>query len=573
MNGHGIARPLRRPLKIFAFDPMRGRDPVNVISVDVENEDLLAGPQGARVRVIDYDATHRRYHAPVDLDDPTILMQGGLYPSEADPRFHQQMAYAVTMKVLENFDYALGRRFSFRGSVPLLLLPHAFRGANAYYDPKLRGVCFGYFEADREQPGENIPGQPVFTCLSHDIIAHEVTHALVHRLRECLLEPTNGDVLAFHEGFSDIVAIFQHFSFPTVLRNAIRASRGDLGKSELVELAAQFGHATGRNDALRTAIDRPDPTRYQTVAEPHERGSLLVGAVFEGFFETFEERVRDLVRIATDGSGILPEGELPPDLVDRLATEAAEAAQTVLTMCIRAFEYLPPMDVTFGDFLRALVTADYDLLAEEGAPRRRRMIEAFRQRGIYPEDVPSLAEDALRWPIYSDGEASPMPAKQIADRLVTDSQGFHGSGPKPQGDPAARPMQAWAKANAERLHLDAASPIRLQGFHGTFRVNPSGQLQVEVVAQFTQWEDTSQAPEFGGLRMRGGSTVVATADGEVRYVIAKPLASALRRQRQCALVASLDQEDPAIAWADDAYERGRMTAHSFRALHQGLVLR
>ena len=30
-------------------------------------------------------------------------------------------------------------------------------------------------------------------------------------------------------------------------------------------------------------------------------------------------------------------------------------------MCIRAFQYLPPVDVTFGDFLRSAVTADRDL--------------------------------------------------------------------------------------------------------------------------------------------------------------------------------------------------------------------
>ena len=60
-------------------------------------------------------------------------------------------------------------------------------------------------------PGQNIPSQTVFTCLSHDIIAHEMTHAIVHRLRPYFLEPSNVDVLAFHEAFSDIVALFQRF--------------------------------------------------------------------------------------------------------------------------------------------------------------------------------------------------------------------------------------------------------------------------------------------------------------------------------------------------------------------------
>src|SRR5829696_1144642 len=214
-----VRPPVRRPLRVFAFDPMR-KGPHNVVTIEVENEPVGFGPTGRRVRVVDYDASAGAYYAPVELDDPAVLMQGGLEPSEGDPRFHQQMVYAVTLKVLENFDRALGRRIGF-GSKGLRLLPHAFRDSNAFFDPRLNAVCFGYFTADRDRPGENLPGQTVFTCLSQDIIAHEVTHAVVHRLRRHLLEPSNDDVLAFHEGFADIVAIFQHFTIPTVLDDAV----------------------------------------------------------------------------------------------------------------------------------------------------------------------------------------------------------------------------------------------------------------------------------------------------------------------------------------------------------------
>jgi hypothetical protein len=588
---HPIDAPLRRPLRIFAFDPMRGRDPLSVITIDVENEPLLPGPQGSRVKVVDYEASERRYLSPVDLDDPAVLMMDGLEPSETDPRFHQQMVYAVTMKVLENFDRALGRRIDFRGR-PLLLVPHAFRGTNAYYDPDLKGVLFGYFPADPDDPGENIPGQPIFTCLSHDIIAHEVTHALVHRLRAHSLEPTNDDVLAFHEGFADIVAIFQHFSFPSVLRAAIRESHGDLAShTALADLAAQFGHATGRGNALRTAIDTPEPGLYRSVTEPHERGSILVSAVFEGFFRTYQGRVAGLLRLATGGTGVLPPGELQPDLVEELAEEAANAAQSVLTMCIRAFEYLPAMDITFGDFLRALITADRDLLAEEGADQRRVMIEAFRRRGIYPEGVVSLSEGALCWPeVVGDGFTA-MPADEIARHLLRGAEGFrprrrHRRG---QNEPAIEPsegvpeptdpddpeagnaiapsLHGWATANAELLHLssDPKCPIR---------VAPSGRLVVEVIAQFTQQElETEQDSEYGGLRFRGGTTVVATASGDVRFVIAKPIASRERRERQLRFVSDRDAVDPALSWADDEYAARRIAHLSFRGLHDGLVVR
>jgi hypothetical protein len=577
---HPVDQPLTRPLKIFAFDPMLGRDSADTISVDIANERLAPGPTGSRVRVVDYDGVRDRYLSPVDLEDPAVLMAGGLDPSEADPRFHQQMVYAVTQRVLGNFDRALGRRIDFKGR-QLLLVPHAFRGTNAYYDPRLRAIFFGYFSADDEDPGENMPGQPVFTCLSHDIVAHEVTHALVHRLRNYSLEATNRDVLAFHEAFADIVAIFQHFSFPSVLREAIRRSSGNLrSDQELAALAAQFGHATGRGNALRSAIDRPDPSNYLTTTEPHERGSILVGAVFDGFFTAYQRRIDDLLRLGAAFDAQARREELHPALVDRLAETAARAAQTTLTMCIRAFEYLPPVDITFGDFLRALITADRDLLAEDGAEQRRAMIDAFRRRGIYPEDVSSLSEEALCWPQALAGIPA-MPSEWVAQVLIVNAQDMqlHGS-PRSRGEQreelghAAGSLIAWAHDNAEVLGLSPnGGKISIQGFHGTFRVAPNGRLVVEVVARFTQWEDTRDAPEYGGLPFRGGTTVVAASSGDVRFVIAKPLASVERRERQLGFVESCDAADPALVWSDADYSTTRIADLDFRGLHQGMALR
>src|SRR4029077_5610664 len=60
----------------------------------------------------------------------------------------------------------------------LTLYPHAMQQANAFYSPDAHGILFGYFQAGRDDPGHNIPGQTVFTCLSHDIIVHEPTPPL-----------------------------------------------------------------------------------------------------------------------------------------------------------------------------------------------------------------------------------------------------------------------------------------------------------------------------------------------------------------------------------------------------------
>ena len=96
----------------------------------------------------------------------------------------------------------------------------------------------------------------------------------------------------------------------------------------MVSLAEQFGHATGRNGVLRTAVSHPDVQAYASVREPHERGSILVAAVFDGFFTTYQQRIRRIIRIATNGRGVLPDGDLHPDAVDQLAQAAAAAART-----------------------------------------------------------------------------------------------------------------------------------------------------------------------------------------------------------------------------------------------------
>jgi hypothetical protein len=122
-----------------------------------------------------------------------------------------------------------------------------------------------------------------------------------------------------------------------------------------------------------------------------------VAAVFDAFLSMYEHQVRDLYRIATGGTGVLPVGDIHPDLAERLAKAAATTAQRVLDICIRSLDYLPPVDVNFGDFLRALITADMEFHPDD--PRRFRLafIDAFRARGIVPRDIRALGEDSLRW--------------------------------------------------------------------------------------------------------------------------------------------------------------------------------
>ena len=265
--------PPFRKLRGYSVDPSLSTDLSSVEFSDVPYqlpwETLKPGPTGEYLEVIDVDPSSSCYYEPVDLDDPALLAQDGLSPSESTPQFHQQMVYAVCTLTINNFERALGRRALWRPGPSrdlknpkddshyvqrLRIYPHALREANAFYSPQKIALLFGYFRAPIND--EELSGSTVFTCLSHDIVAHETTHALLDGMHREFLLPSNRDVLPFHEGFADCVAMLQHFTFPKLLAYQISSTRGDIDSRAnlLVQLASQFGKALGNRTALRDAI-------------------------------------------------------------------------------------------------------------------------------------------------------------------------------------------------------------------------------------------------------------------------------------------------------------------------------
>jgi hypothetical protein len=146
-----LLKPTVRPLKVYAFDPSAGRFLGNYMTVSVRYEKLAPGPIGRSLAVIDYDGANKTYYTPVNLDDPAILIQGGIDPTQSDPHFHQQMVYAVAAETLQHFETALGRNIHWRRADRasgaghnadardlnrLDLFPHAMLQANAFYSPE-----------------------------------------------------------------------------------------------------------------------------------------------------------------------------------------------------------------------------------------------------------------------------------------------------------------------------------------------------------------------------------------------------------------------------------------------------
>lgn len=617
-----VQNPPYRRVRVYAVDPSLSARletaGINEVTLKIRWETIeKKGPVGEYLAVedvVEEAGTRKRRYDPVDLDDPRLLAQDGWAPSEGNPQFHQQMVYAVAMKTIEHFERALGRPVLWRprpnpdnasddsGFVrQLVVRPHALQQANAFYSPQEVALLFGYFEAAADDPGDHMPGSRVYACLSHDIIAHETTHAILDGMHRRFNEPTNLDVLAFHEGFADIVALLQHFTIPEVLESEIAKTRGDVeAESMLGSLAVQFGRATGGRGALRNAIGRiengvwkrlvPDPADLSKRLTPHSRGAVLVAAVFDAFIAIYKSRIADLLRIYTGGTGVLPNGSIHPDLVRRLADEAAKSANHVLSMCIRALDYLPPVDVTFFEYLRALITADFDLVSDDRHNYRVAFVEAFRRRGIYPLnlDVPTsdtprtLSADTLRWQGLDLSRFTKKVRLAIEEQYGVIIEGlkryadaaiylddrerlFHAT--REQRRELHKQLEVACRAVPEfaaELGLDPTKRFEVHELRRAMRVSPDGRYIPQIVASLTQSTQVKESREDGTPRhfFRGGSTLLVDLSvPEVKYRIVKNIDSKGRQDRTAAFVREA-AADPlrALFFAPDRSE-------PFAALH------
>lgn len=578
-----------RRLRIFALDPSIGNRlascSVNetVLTLpwdDTPESPLLPGPVGEYLEVIDVDPASRKVYEPVNLNDPFLLAQDGWAPSEGNPQFHQQMVYAVSMATIRHFERALGRRMLWAnhkvpkpGGPPgaidvqevrrLRIYPHALRTANAYYSPDKVALLFGYFPAASRDSDATAPGSMVFACLSSDIIAHEMSHALLDGLQRHFQEASNPDVPAFHEGFADIVALLQHFSMTELVRFEIARARGDLSAAGLLGgLAQQFGEGMSRSAPLRNYLPVVGAPRYADTEDAHARGSILVFAVYEAFLGIVARRTADLIRIATGGTGILPDGALHPDLVERLTIETCKSAGHMLHACIRALDYCPSVDITFGDYLRALITADLDFVEDDAWHYRVAIVEAFRNRGILPRDVRTISQESLAWNSPEDSTPGWLASclkgldlqwNQDTDRSLLFARNENNTKVMHQNLCAvfaARP-ELYAEfgllpdiprfdENGQVLHRPepGRSTFNVFSVRPTHRVSPDGSIRTDVIAVIEQRRpvpldgvDTAN----GWFWFRGGATLIIDSREDrmaIRYAVIKNCGSTTRLERQ-----------------------------------------
>jgi len=518
-----IKAPRTRKLTIVAQDPsIKGADNrILTTQVEVPAEVLDPGPRGYRVSVVDYDATRGVLLEPARIgkdasEGDRFCGKGGDEVLLESPAFHAQNVYAIVMRTLARFEKALGRRVSWSfGGHQLQVAPHAFAEPNAFYSSEDQGILFGYFFTEARNP--------VFTCLSHDVVAHETTHAVLDGLRERFIDPSLPDQAAFHEGLADIVALLSVFSLRDVVERIVRASSkmdGDtlrpdkqtadwLRNNPLLWIAEQLGAELGptgsRAKALRRSLElgpsQDTLSKDKEFEEEHRRGEVLVAAVINAFVSIWECRLQEM-----------KEANLP---LRRVWEEGAEAADHLLTIVIRSLDYCPPVDLQFGEFLSALLTADMELVPDDGKYRyRERLRQSFAAWGISP----------------ASPAGPPEPGVWEHPDVVLSYDRLHLEALQRAPDEVFRFL--WENRQALKLHDDAFS--RVISVRPCVRVGPDGFVLRETAAEYTQQVDLEardlgrfglKAPEGmkknQAIRLQGGGTVLFDEFGELKYHVRK----------------------------------------------------
>lgn len=525
--------PRARTMTVVAQDPAvkdaAGR--VVVTQLPVRADFLEAGPRSHRFHVVDYDASTGTFVPPPSLAGGHSSREetsGWTYvdrfettpPEEllGDFGFHAQSVYAIAARTLSSFESALGRRIPWSfGGHELYLVPHALAEANAFYSEEDRALYFGYFP--------DSGGDTVYTCLSHDIVAHETTHAILDGFRPRFQEPSLPDQPAFHEAFADIVALLSILAVPELVGQLLgpvdqrgripadRVSEAELRRSALFQLAEQMGEAVHaeRGSGLRRSValePSPDWRSDPAFEKPHRRGEVLVAVFMQSLIGIWAERLGHLVH----GGGL-----------DRAlaAEEGARIADQLLKMAIRSLDYTPPVEIEFEDFLEALVVSDAELAPDDSRGYRETLENAFAAFGVN-RPSPGIVD-------LTQGSDQPRYHHLNFTALRTDR------------DEVFRFL--WE--NAELLSVNRSFYTRVERIRPAVRVGPDGFVVAEAVADYVQiLGGTAQelaalglrvpeaVPEAAEIQVWGGGALVFDQFGAPKYHHPKPLQDWDRQSRR-----------------------------------------
>jgi hypothetical protein len=372
------ALQLRIPFTVYFRDPLVAKNnPQLGFDTDFRvpwEPGLTHGPTSARFAVVDYDGYTDTLAPPARWDRAKNVFLGPkgevLNDQHSDtPQFHQVSVWATVQNTLDYFEsgFGLGRRilWGFQGN-RLIVVPHAGYGENAYYDRQSKSLQFYYFDHEDGR---------IQTCLSSDIVNHEFGHAVLDGIRPYFMEAVSPETAAFHEFVGDLTALLMAFR-NNAFRKVIGAETGgDLSTdTTLSHIAEQFGEAVTGQPYLRSAKNCLTMSKVANNPRPHYLSQVLTGAMFDiilslsqSYLDRNEERKQNNQKPISVGDAFW------------------YTVQRMQMMAIQPLDFLPPVDVSFKDYARAVLRAEEVANPADPDGYRAMMIEVFRKREIVDE--------------------------------------------------------------------------------------------------------------------------------------------------------------------------------------------
>lgn len=254
-------------------------------------------------------------------------------------------------------------------------------------------------------------------------------------------------------------------------------------------------------------------------------------------------------------------------LVEILPPATGAAASDCI--CIRAIDYCPPADMEFGEYLRAIITADGDIERVDKWGFREALMRSFRRRDIFPAHVRFMTEDAVRW--QAPEKVLTIPELAFAKLRFDGEPGRPASATEMMRQANALGRFVTDPAHARQFHLVSpasklpkgvvqAPPARVESVRVSRRATPEGGVVFDLVAEVTQTCTVQVGADL--IEMNGGSTVVVDPQGQIRYIISKRFDSEARRARQHAAM-----RGPLKAFWEKSGRRYKQKPEVLRRIH------
>jgi len=453
---------------------------------EFENEAFyLNGPVTERIAVLDFDEKTGKLLPGATFIPPQNKTPGTYDVKILSPdgkisrQFNQVSVLATILKTMEivEGERVLGRRLRWAFDAPqLLVVPRAGEWANAYYERETHSLQFFYFKSNRSQ-------DMVYTSLSRYIVSHETAHAILDGIAPDLYDALTPQSLALHEAFADMMAVIMAVRSTTLAKTVLEQTHGSLDyRTAFSSIAEQFGRERHGGHSLRDLSQTIKMDEVVSV-EPHELSTVLSSALYEMLINIYEERLKGLVE---------REGEHFSDPEFSLSGKAlALSAQQLARMIFRALDYLPPGEISFADYGRAILAAD-----KAAFPRKGHYREFLRQAFVKREIVPY--KSALN--IDTNFEFALERPVDLNDLIESD-------------------WVAYQFANQHRDLLQIPKGVESFRVHHRLKteklLNKGGKKVQDIVFRVS-WDHIEDSAASGGLpdrrRITAGTTLVINAD-------------------------------------------------------------